>query len=125
MVTRKNSQTTGINLQAFGQTKFCRKISDITFIQALLIISIFYIIAGILASTIGIVIGKKANKLATNKVLEILKQQKNNEINFTYKSDSKDINDTFGLSKKVFKKTLTTLIDSKKITLKSDSIALS
>jgi predicted RNA-binding protein (virulence factor B family) len=70
-------------------------------------------------------IGKKANKLATSKVLEILKQQKNSEINFTYKSDSKDINDTFGLSKKVFKKTLTTLIDSKKITLKSDSIALS
>jgi predicted RNA-binding protein (virulence factor B family) len=70
-------------------------------------------------------IGKKANKLATSKVLEILKQQKNSEINFTYKSDSRDINDTFGLSKKVFKKTLTTLIDSKKITLKSDSIALS
>jgi predicted RNA-binding protein (virulence factor B family) len=69
-------------------------------------------------------IGKKANKLATSKVLEILKQKNNNEINFTYKSDSKDINDTFGLSKKVFKKTLTTLIDSKKIILKDDGIEL-
>jgi predicted RNA-binding protein (virulence factor B family) len=69
-------------------------------------------------------IGKKSYKLATSKVLEILKQKNNNEINFTYKSDSKDINDTFGLSKKVFKKTLTTLIDSKKIILKDDGIEL-
>jgi predicted RNA-binding protein (virulence factor B family) len=70
-------------------------------------------------------IGEKRHQISTNKILEILKQQKDNEINFTYKSNHQDINNTFGLSKKVFKKTLSLLIENKKIILKSDSIKLS
>jgi uncharacterized membrane protein len=43
---------------------------------------------------------------------------------FTYKSDAEDIKKKFGLSKKNFKRTLTELIESKKIVLLDSSIKL-
>lgn len=43
---------------------------------------------------------------------------------FTYKSDADEIKKTFEMSKKNFKRTLTELIESKKIQLTDDSIVL-
>ena len=43
---------------------------------------------------------------------------------FTYKSDADEIKKTFEMSKKNFKRTLTELIESKKIELLEDSIKL-
>ncbi|MDY0365132.1 MAG: S1-like domain-containing RNA-binding protein [Arcobacteraceae bacterium] len=57
----------------------------------------------------------------TQKILDILKQN-NNHINLTYKSSSQEIQDMFGLSKKAYKKALTTLIDNKEIELSEDCI---
>lgn len=62
-------------------------------------------------------IGKKASKgVGASKVLEILKVH-DGKMDFTYKSDAEDINNTFSMSKKAFKKALTELIDSKAIIL--------
>jgi predicted RNA-binding protein (virulence factor B family) len=69
-------------------------------------------------------IGKKASKgMGKNKVLEILKEN-NGQISFTYKSNTNDINNTFSISKKVFKKTLTQLIEDKIIKLNENTIEL-
>ena len=69
-------------------------------------------------------IGKKAKKgVNDSKIVEILKQN-NGTLNFTYKSDSTDINNTFNMSKKVFKSALTKLIDEKIIKLNDSSIEL-
>jgi predicted RNA-binding protein (virulence factor B family) len=43
---------------------------------------------------------------------------------FTYKSDADDIKKVFGMSKKNFKRTLTELIEEKKIELLDSSIKL-
>jgi len=64
---------------------------------------------------------KIGEKVSDNKVYEILTQN-GGQMNFTYKSDAQDIKDTFGMSKKAFKATLTKLINENKITLESDSI---
>ncbi len=56
-------------------------------------------------------IGKKASKgVGSSKILEVLKAN-DGKIGFTYKSDADDINETFGMSKKAFKKALTELKD--------------
>ena len=57
---------------------------------------------------------------------EILKQLKasNGKLPFTYKSDAQDIKRVFKMSKKSFKKALTSLIESKKIELLDSSIKL-
>ena len=69
-------------------------------------------------------IGKKASKgVENNKVIEVL-EANNGKVNFTYKSDAEDIKNTFGMSKKVFKKSLTELIDKKSIILNENSIEL-
>ena len=69
-------------------------------------------------------IGKKASKgLGSSKVVEVLNEN-NGKLGFTYKSDANDISDTFGLSKKAFKKALTELIDNNTIILNEDSIEL-
>ncbi len=69
-------------------------------------------------------IGKKASKgVGSGKVLEVLKAN-DGKIGFTYKSDADDINNTFGMSKKAFKKALTELIDGKIIVLNENSIEL-
>jgi predicted RNA-binding protein (virulence factor B family) len=69
-------------------------------------------------------IGKKASKdVGSTKVLDVLKAN-DGKVNFTYKSDADDINTTFGMSKKAFKKALTELIGSKSIVLNEDNIEL-
>jgi len=64
---------------------------------------------------------KIGQKVSDDKVYEILTQN-GGEMNFTYKSDAEDIKDTFGMSKKAFKATLTKLINENKITLEESSI---
>lgn len=64
---------------------------------------------------------KIGNKVSDDKVYEILKEN-GGEMNFTYKSDSEDIKNVFGMSKKAFKATLTKLINENKIVLESSSI---
>jgi len=56
-------------------------------------------------------------------VIQLLKEA-NGMLAFTYKSDADEIKKTFCMSKKNFKRTLTELIESKKIALKDDSIIL-
>ncbi len=69
-------------------------------------------------------IGKKA-KLgeAEGTILQLLKEA-DGELAFTYKSDADEIKKVFGMSKKNFKRTLTELIESKKIELLENSIKL-
>ena len=68
-------------------------------------------------------IGVKKSDDNPNKVLEILKEN-GGELSFTYKSDAQDIKETFSMSKKAFKSSLTKLIEDKKISLKESSIAV-
>jgi predicted RNA-binding protein (virulence factor B family) len=56
-------------------------------------------------------------------VIQLLKEAAGT-LAFTYKSDADEIKKTFSMSKKNFKRTLTELIESKKIALKDDSIIL-
>ena len=68
-------------------------------------------------------IATQDNQMNEDKVLEILKQN-DGLLYFTYKSDALDIKNTFGISKKMYKATLTKLINSKKILLKKDHILI-
>ncbi|BAF72800.1 CvfB family protein [Sulfurovum sp. NBC37-1] len=69
-------------------------------------------------------IGKQAKiGEAEGSILELLKEA-DGELPFTYKSDAEEIKKVFGLSKKNFKRTLTALIEAKKIVLLEDSIKL-
>jgi len=69
-------------------------------------------------------IGKKA-KIGEGEgtILQILKEA-DGTLPFTYKSDADEIKQKFGMSKKNFKRTLTELIEAKKIQLLDDSIVL-
>ena len=66
-------------------------------------------------------IGVKNSDDNSTKVLEIL-EQNGGELGFTYKSDAEDIKDTFSMSKKAFKASLTKLLDDKKIELEDTKI---
>jgi len=69
-------------------------------------------------------IGKKPMlNQAQDIVLQLLKEA-DGTLPFTYKSDADEIKKVFGMSKKNFKRTLTELIESKKIELLEDSIVL-
>lgn len=68
-------------------------------------------------------IGVKKSDDNPNKVLEVL-EQNNGELPFTYKSDAEDIKETFQLSKKAFKASLTKLLEDKKIVLDEKGIKL-
>ncbi len=65
--------------------------------------------------------GEEATKEATQKILNALKAS-NNTLPYTYKSDAKEIQRVFNLSKKAFKRALTTLIDAKEIQLHEEGI---
>lgn len=69
-------------------------------------------------------IGVKKSDDNPNKVLEVL-EQNSGELPFTYKSDAEDIKETFSMSKKAFKASLTKLIEDKKIILEDSGIKLS
>jgi len=56
-------------------------------------------------------------------ILDLLKEE-NGILNFTYKSDAKEIKKVFGMSKKNFKRILTDLINAKKIILEEKNIRL-
>ncbi len=66
-------------------------------------------------------LGKAKNQQDTQKIIELLKAN-NNTLPFTYKSEANKITDMFGMSKKSFKKALTTLIEENKITLEENAI---
>jgi uncharacterized protein len=69
-------------------------------------------------------IGKKASlSQAQATILQLLKEA-DGTLPVTYKSDAEEIKKVFGMSKKSFKRTLTELIESKKIQLHEDSIEL-
>ena len=69
-------------------------------------------------------IGKQAKiSEAEGTILQLLKEA-DGTLPFTYKSDAEDIKKVFGMSKKNFKRTLTELIEAKKIQLLDDSIVL-
>lgn len=69
-------------------------------------------------------IGKKAAlSQSQGMILQLLKEA-DGTLRFTYKSDAEEIKKVFGMSKKNFKRTLTELIESKKIELLDDSIVL-
>ena len=65
--------------------------------------------------------GSKNSSSTSDKVLEILKQN-NGIMPYNYKSDAELIKDAFGLSKKEFKRSLTTLQESGKIEVKDTGI---
>lgn len=69
-------------------------------------------------------IGKQAKiSEAEGTILQLLKEA-DGTLPFTYKSDAEAIKKVFGMSKKNFKRTLTELIESKKIELLDDAIVL-
>ncbi len=69
-------------------------------------------------------IGKQAKiGEAEGTILQLLKEA-NGELPFTYKSDAEEIQKVFGLSKKNFKRTLTSLIEKKRIVLLDNAIKL-
>ena len=69
-------------------------------------------------------IGKKAAlSQAQATILQLLKEA-DGTMPFTYKSDAEEIKKVFGMSKKSFKRTLTELLESKKIELHEDTIVL-
>jgi hypothetical protein len=69
-------------------------------------------------------IGKKAKiGEAEGTIIQLLKEA-DGTLPFTYKSDAEEIKKVFGMSKKNFKRTLTELIEAKKIELLDDSIVL-
>ena len=65
--------------------------------------------------------GKKKSGGSSDKVLSLLKQN-NGIMPYNYKSDTELIKNIFGLSKKDFKRSLTTLVDAKKIEVKDTGI---
>lgn len=66
-------------------------------------------------------IGAKKSDDNPQKVLDILIQNAG-ELDFTYKSNAQDIKETFSMSKKAFKASLTKLIEEEKIKLTETSI---
>ncbi len=59
----------------------------------------------------------------SNKILEVL-EINDGTLNFTYKSDAQDIKTIFSMSKKVYKATLTKLLNDNKIILNDNSIKI-
>lgn len=69
-------------------------------------------------------IGKKAKIGEAEGIIIQLLKESEGTLPFTYKSDADEIKKVFGMSKKNFKRTLTELIEAKKIQLLDDSIVL-
>ncbi len=67
--------------------------------------------------------GKSREKTANKKILEVLKDNKGT-LSCNYKSSPKDIKELFGLSKKSYKKALTSLSNDKIILINKDGIEL-
>ena len=67
--------------------------------------------------------GEANENLASQKVMEVLTAN-NGKMKYHYKSTPEEINLMFGLSRKIFKKALTSLSESGKITVDENGIAL-
>ncbi|MEA1917086.1 MAG: S1-like domain-containing RNA-binding protein [Campylobacterota bacterium] len=67
--------------------------------------------------------GNKKGSLSSDKILEMLKSA-NGSLPYNYKSDAELISNVFEMSKKVFKKSLTTLSENGKIEIKDTGIYL-
>ncbi len=67
--------------------------------------------------------GSKKSGSSSDKVLDLIKEN-NGSMPYNYKSDAELIKDVFGLSKKDFKRSLTTLQDAGKIEVKDTGIYL-
>lgn len=68
-------------------------------------------------------VGQKAGIKDCEQILNILKEH-DGKMNFSYKSSPENIKNTFSLSKKAFKKTLTTLLEQNKICLDENKLSL-
>ncbi len=68
-------------------------------------------------------IGKPNTDTASHRVEKILREN-GGRLEFNYKSSPQEIKDRFGLSKKNYKRALTTLLDEKKITLDESGMCL-
>ena len=68
-------------------------------------------------------IGVKKNQNSTQKIISLL-QQNNGILPYNYKSDAEVIKEIFSMSKKEYKRSLTTLIDAKTIEVKDSGIYL-
>ena len=68
-------------------------------------------------------VGSKKSGSTADKVLELIKENGGN-MPYNYKSDAELIKNVFGVSKKDFKRSLTTLVDSSKIEVKDTGIYL-
>lgn len=68
-------------------------------------------------------IGGKKSDIGEEKILRMLKENKGS-LPYNYKSDAEDIKNVFGLSKKVYKSTLTALVNAGKIEVKENGIYL-
>lgn len=68
-------------------------------------------------------IGKNKSQTNAQKVVEVLKQN-SGKLPFTYKSDANEITKTFGMSKKAFKASLTTLLETNQIILNEKGVML-
>ena len=69
-------------------------------------------------------IGKKAKLSESEGIILQLLKENSGEMAYIYKSDAEDIKRVFNMSKKIFKATLTKLIESKQIDLLDKSIKL-
>ncbi len=68
-------------------------------------------------------IGKPNTDTASHRVEKVLREN-GGRLEFNYKSSPQEIKDRFGLSKKNYKRALTTLLDEKKITLDESGMCL-
>jgi len=68
-------------------------------------------------------IGKSNTDTASHRVEKILREN-GGRLEFNYKSSPQEVKDRFGLSKKNYKRALTTLLDEKKITLDESGMCL-
>ncbi len=67
--------------------------------------------------------GKDNEDIATHRIQKVLTSN-GGKLDFTYKSSPEDVKETFGLSKKNYKKALTELLEKKIIKLDDDGICL-
>jgi len=67
--------------------------------------------------------GKENEDIATHRIQKVLTSN-GGKLDFTYKSSPEDVKETFGLSKKNYKKALTELLEKKIIKLDDDGICL-
>lgn len=67
--------------------------------------------------------GDKNEAFASEKILSALKEE-GGRLPFTYKSEPDEVQKTFGLSKKAYKRALTKLIEEQKIALSEEGITL-